>query len=115
MVKTFDIISAVIYAKADEISDNYKVNPESMRILEQYCTAIDDIVKECNVNQITGDVIDGNKVVISIVSSYFVCQTEQMYTAYYGLIERAIEFNVTNVNKGDIQLEFVFPTVFSKI
>lgn len=114
MVKTFDIVDAVVQNKADELSGEYVINDESLDILSQYCDVIDNILEECFGDQITADVIDNNLVVIEIVLSSFVYESRFKPRSYLSIIERAICVDFSRVRPDKVSMKFVFPSVFNK-
>lgn len=115
-MKTFDIVNAVVRAKADDLAETHKVNEESLDILREYCGVIDNIVEECFGDQITADIVtDSNLVFIEIVLASFVYETKFKPRAYLSLIEQAIRVDFDRVEPDNISMKFILPTVFDKV
>ena len=110
MVSTFDIVSS--YIENANMADGAKhtINEESMDILADYCGVLDTIFDECMGSSVTVDLLDGGLVSIEMTVAAF--SANRFNQSYFDLIERAVFFTVTNTARNELDIKFVFPSVF---
>lgn len=110
-MKIFDIVDAVITNIDDVRNGLKKIDSEKFDILREYCDVIDTILSDYDGSKSSVSVDpDTNYVTISIEVVVF--SANRFNQSYFDIIERSISLTVSNANNGNVEMEFVFPSVF---
>lgn len=113
-VKCFDVVSMIVEEATNQFSPIFKLDKEKYRILEQYCQAIDDLSDEFQ--GISYDVeVDDIKMTITITLECVDMYIGEKSHKYYALVQRtaAVGFSVSET--GNLNVKFVFPSIWYKI
>lgn len=112
-VKCIDVVSMVIEEATARFAPLWKLDVESSRILEQYCSVIDSLAEEfggesfeVSVDEISMDIkitMECEDITIESVSHKF-CKL--------ALHTKAVGFSASE--DGNLNLEFVFPSVWTR-
>ena len=111
---SFSIAEMVIDAANVRFSMKYKIVPERLEILKQYCKALDELIVKCGANSFEVE-IDNTDMTVHM--DLMVCCVEcSMQQPELGqLIQRAMTFRVKAEDGGNLRLSFVFPSLWAAI
>ena len=113
-MKCFDVVSMVVEESNNQFSPLWRLDNEKYCILEQYCRVIDDLSEEFG--GISYDVeVDDIAMTISITLECQDILIQQQSHKYYSLAQRAITFGFSTSTSGNLNLKFVFPSVWEKV
>lgn len=113
-VKCFDAVSMVVEEANNQFSPLWKLDKEKYRILEQYCQVIDALSDEFE--GISYDVeIDDIAMTIAITLECKDISIQQQSHKYYALAQRAIVFGFSTSEDNNLNVRFVFPSVWNKV
>lgn len=110
-IKCFDVVSIVVEEATKQYSPDFVLNDNKLRILKQYCDAIDYIKDEINATEYEAEIIDDNKTVsISIeCSNLFV---DSVNHAFCHLLRRSIACTLSYVDDDTFKINFIFPSLW---
>lgn len=112
-VKCFDAVEMVIEEANKQFAPLWKLDKEKYRILEQYCQAIDSLSDEFG--GISYDVeVDDIAMTIAITLECQDMNIQQQSHKYYSLAQRAVTFGFSVSEDGNLNIRFVFPSVWKK-
>lgn len=112
-VKCFDVVSMVVEEATKQFSPIWKLDDEKYRILEQYCTIIDDLSDEFE--GISYDVeVDDINLTTAITLECPDMSIGQSAHKFYSLVQRAISVNFSSSEDGNLNIKFVFPSLWDK-
>ena len=115
-MKVFDIASAVIEAKQEELATTHTLNNQNLVIFQGYCRVIDDFIADGWGNKISVDVVtEKNLMKVDIQVMDFTYQPVIRSTNYMDILERAIGVKFTPVDGEFILIEFLFPSLFDPV
>lgn len=110
-VKCFDVVEMVIEEANKQFAPLWKLDKEKYRILEQYCQVIDDLSEEFD--GVSYDVeVDDISMTIAITLECQDISIQQQSHKYYSLAQRAITFGFSTSKDGNLNVKFVFPSVW---
>lgn len=113
MVKCFDVVSSVVEEATRQFSPLWKLDDEKYTILEGYCGVIDVVSKEFEA--ISYDVsIDEIKMTVSIVLECPDLVIQKRDHEFYKLARRAQRMNFSVSEDGNLNIEFIFPSLWDK-
>ena len=113
-VKCFDAVSMVVEEATNQFSPLWKLDKEKYRILEQYCQVIDGLSDEFD--GISYDVeIDDIAMTIAVTLECQDINIQQQSHKYYALAQRAVTFGFSTSEDGNLNVKFVFPSVWNKV
>lgn len=112
-IKTFDVASMVIEEANDRFAPIWEPNEEKCRILEQYCGAIDALIKDFDGESLDVEV-DEIKMTICIQIECADMTIEACEHKYFELIQRANSFGFKATGNDTMLVEFVFPSIWDK-
>lgn len=113
-VKCFDAVSMVVEEANNQFSPLWKLDKEKYRILEQYCQVIDALSDEFE--GVSYDVeIDDIAMTIAITLECKDISIQQQSHKYYALAQRAIVFGFSTSEDNNLNVRFVFPSVWNKV
>lgn len=112
--KCFDVVSMVVDEATSQFAPLWEINKESYSILKQYCSAIDMIAKEFDVESYDVSV-DDIAMTITIEMECLDMVIESDTHVFYSLAQRTKAFGFSVSEKGNLNVKFVFPSVWEKV
>lgn len=112
-VNCFDVVSMVVEEATSQFAPIFKLNNESYKILEQYCSAIDALATEFGGESFEVDIDD----IAMTITITMVCEDmtiESSTHKFFQLAQRATAIGFT-VSDGKLGVKFTFPSVWSKV
>ena len=112
-IKCFDVVSMVADEATKQFSPLWVLDKEKYDILKQYCGSLDVLAKEFESESFEAEV-DDIEMTISITME---CPDIVIYTAkhiFCELVERTVRFGFSVSENGDLNVKFVFPSVWDK-
>ncbi len=113
-VKCFDVISMVIEEATNQFSPLWEVDKDSCDILKQYCSVIDSLAEEFNGESFDVS-IDDIKMTIGITLECPDITIESAAHNFYKLAQRSNSVSFSVSEDGNLNVKFVFPSVWRKI
>lgn len=113
-VKCFDAVSMVVEEASKQFSPLWELDKNSYDILKQYCSVIDSLIEEFDGESLDVSV-DDIKMTVGIVLECPDIVIESASHNFYKLAQRSdsVSFGVSEA--GNLNVEFVFPSVWRKI
>lgn len=112
-MKVFDVATAVIEAKQEELADTHVLSEEFLKIFEGYCRVLDDFVSDGWGNAISVDIAgSGNLTQVELSVMDFTYQPQIRSENYFDILKRALLFEVTNADGEYLKVRFTFPSLF---
>lgn len=112
-INCFDAVDMVIEEATKQFHPLWKQNAEKTKILEQYCDEIDKLSNEFGGISFEVNVDD----IAMTISITLECQdiliTEKSHM-FYSLIQRAVAVGFSVSNDGNLNIKFVFPSIWDK-
>ncbi len=108
----YNIVSSYIESSPAVCEGHKMIDENSMSILSDYCSVLDEIFDSCLGSSITVDLVDDDMVSIQMVLAAF--SANRFNQQYFDLIERAVSFTVSNTKNAELDIKFVFPSVFKQ-
>lgn len=112
-VKCFKAVSEVLEEATRQFSPLWEIDEEKYDILKQYCDAIDLLASEFDGESFEAEV-DNIEMTISIRLECSDMTIKSKAHKYYDLTQRALSFGFSATKKGNLVVEFVFPSVWYK-
>lgn len=113
IVKCFDVVSMVVEEATKQFAPIWKLNKEKYDILKQYCQVIDDLSDEFD--GISYEVnVDDIALTIAITLECQDVVIEKQSHKYYELIQRTNTFGFSVSEDGNLNVNFVFPSVWER-
>ena len=110
-VKCFDVVEMVVDEANKLFTPLWKIDDEKYRILKQYCDVIDMISEEFD-GQGYDVSVDEIKMTVKIIVE---CQSLMLESAshkFYALAKRALSCCFSVSDNGNVNVEFVFPSIW---
>lgn len=114
MLKCFDIATMVVDEATKQFSPLWKINDKNADILKQYCEAIDLLSNEYNGTAINVFVDEVN-MTVDITLTCGDLTIENKSHIFYQLAERAISVGFSTSEDGELEIKFVFPSLWEKV
>lgn len=114
MLKCFDIATMVVDEATKQFSPLWKINDKNVDILKQYCEAIDLLSNEYNGTAINVFVDEVN-MTVDITLTCEDLTIENKSHIFYQLAERAISVGFSTSDDGELEIKFVFPSLWEKV
>lgn len=112
-VKCFDTVSMVVDEATSQFAPLWRLNKEKLKILKQYCSALDMLSEEFNGESFDVEVDDiAMTITIQLECSDIIIESPQHI--YYSLAQRSIPFGFSVSENGLLNAKFVFPSVWDK-
>lgn len=113
-VRCFDVVSMVVEEATKQFKPLWKLNQEDNKILEQYCSAIDFLAEEFGGKSFDVTV---DEILMTIEISM---ECDEMVISskahrFYSLAERANMFGFSVSEEGNLNIKFVFPSIWVKV
>ena len=113
-VKCFDVVSMVVEEASNQFSPLWEINKESLDILKQYCSVIDSLAEEFDGESFDVE-IDDIKMTIGITLECSDITIEYSSHNFYKLAQRSNSVTFSVSEDGNLNVKFVFPSVWCKV
>lgn len=110
-VNCFDVVSMVVEEATRQFSPLWKLDRESNKILEQYCSVIDSLANDFG-GESFDVTIDDIAMTITIVMECEDMTIESKNHKFYDLARRSKAFGFSVSEDGNLNVKFVFPSVW---
>lgn len=112
-VKCFDVVAMVVKEANEQFAPLWKLNKEKHDILEQYCEAIDSLSNDFG--GVSYDVeIDDIAMTIAITLECQDVYIQQQSHPFYSLAQRAVALGFSTSEDGNLNIKFVFPSIWER-
>lgn len=112
--KCFDVVDMVVQEATNQFKPIWKLNNNNYDILQQYCSVIDSLVKEFNGSAFDVSIIEPQmKVLITITCEDLTLKSSNHN--FYRLAARADSVGFTVSEDGELNINFVFPSLWDKV
>lgn len=113
MVKCFDIVSSVVEEATRQFGPFWKLDSGKYAILKEYCNVIDLVSDDfagisCEVS------VDETRMTVSVVLECPDIVIRRRDHEFYKLARRAQRINFSASDDGNLNVEFVFPSLWNK-
>ena len=113
-VNCFDVVSMVVEEATKQFAPLWKLDNECNRILEQYCSVIDSLAEAFGADSF--DVtVDDIAMTITIVMECEDMTIESATHKFYSLAQRSKALGFSVSEDGNLNVKFVFPSVWTKV
>lgn len=113
-VKCFDVVSMVVEEASRQFAPSWELDSELYNILKQYCSVIDSLVEEFDGESL--DVfVDDIKMTIKVILECPDITIESASHNFYKLAQRSNSVTFGVSEDENLNVEFVFPSVWRKI
>lgn len=111
-MKCFDVVSPAVNEATIRFSDGWIINEKYVSILKEYCSIIDSLYEEFNTTSVVA-VVNADKTLSIILecSDMVFNSTDHIV---YDLIQRAIRLEFSATGNDSLNIEFVFPSLWSE-
>lgn len=113
-INCYDVVEMVINEASNQFAPRWKRDEECLKILRQYCEVIDMLSDEFEGKYFEVGVDDVD-MTISIKMGCPDCTIETLQHNFYKLIKKAVSFSFTHGEGDNVDVEFVFPSVWEKV
>ena len=113
-VNCFDVVSIVVEEATSQFAPLWKLNNESNRVLEQYCSVIDSLSEEFG-GESFDVTVDDIEMTITIVMECEDITIESKTHKFYSLAQRCKSLGFSVSEDGNLNVKFVFPSVWTKV
>ena len=113
--KSFDIVNIVLSKTNEWLGKDFKIVNDKVKVLEQYCSAIDKIIDRNHGDEISCDV---NEETLAVLIEFVIEQLSvddpknDMFTQ---LVARSAMFSISNDDGEHIRVSFVFPSLWEHV
>lgn len=114
MIKCFDVVSMVVDEANCRFSPLWKIDKEKHDILKQYCDYMDKLSADFGGKSFDVEV-DEIKMTIQIVLECPDIIIEQPTHYFYELAKRAVNFGFSVSEDGNLNISFVFPSIWERV
>ncbi len=112
--KCFDVVSMVTEEAGKQFGLMWRVDKDKEKILKKNCEGIDALAKEFNGVSFEVDVNDITmNITVSLVCGEIIISEPSH--RLYNILQHAKRFAIKQVESDNIQLDFVFPGIWSKV
>ena len=112
-VNCFDVVSEVVDEASAQFAPLWKPNKESLRILERYCSVIDSLAEEFGGEAFEVE-IDDIAMTITVIMECSEMVIEDNAHKFYDLAQRAKAVGFSASSSGNLDVRFVFPSVWTR-
>ena len=113
-VNCFDVVSMVVEEATKQFAPLWKLNKENNKILEQYCSVIDSLAEEFG-GMSFNVTVDDIAMTIAIEMECEDMTLESTTHKFYSLARRANAIGFSVSEGGNLNVKFVFPSVWSRV
>lgn len=113
-VKCFDIVSMVVEEATKQFAPLWKLDHESNKILEQYCSIIDSLAEEFG-GESFNVIVDDIAMTIEVILECNELVVNSKTHRFYSLAERANMIGFSVSEDGNLDVKFVFPSIWVKV
>lgn len=110
-VNCFDVVSMVVEEATKQFAPLWKLDKECNRILEQYCSVIDSLAEEFG-GESFDVTVDDIAMTITIVMECEDITIESKTHKFYSLAQRSKALGFSVSEDGNLNVKFVFPSVW---
>lgn len=114
MVTCFDVVSMVVEEATEKFASKYRLNHTDYEYLETYCKIIDNLADEFDADSFTACIDEHDMTVVVCIE----CEDLTILNAdhaFYALAENSISINFSATHDENMQVKFVFPSVWQSI
>ena len=112
-VSCFDVVSMVVEEATSRFAPLWKLDKQNNKILEQYCSVIDSLAAEFGGESFEVDV-DEIAMTITITMECADMTIESNTHKFYSLARRAMALGFSATKEGNLNVKFVFPSVWTR-
>ena len=113
-VNCFDVVSMVVEEATKQFSPLWKLDKESNRILEQYCSVIDSLAEEFS-GESFDVTVDDIAMTITIVMECEDMTIDSKTHKFYSLAKRSKALGFSVSENGNLNVKFIFPSVWTRV
>ena len=113
MINTFEIVDEVINEATAQFR-GWKIDQEKYDILKHYCEVFDRMIDDFDAESVDVEV-DDIRMTVAITVECTDFTIDESNSVYYELISRSEAFNVSQSEDNNLDLTFVFPSVWEKV
>lgn len=112
MIKTFDVLEAVVEEATSQFAPNLVLSAERMAEMKNVCKLVDFVIKDfdCDAYEVDTD-IETASVMISVECMDIVMENGDSHP-FFKLIREAKMFTLKNVDKESMRLTFFFDKIW---
>lgn len=113
VVKCIDVVSMVVEEATKQFSPLWTVNKDNYSILEQYCSVIDSLAEEfdCEAFDVS---VDDIRMTIAISLECNDIVIDSSTHIFYSLVQRSKSIGFSVSEDGNLNITFVFPSVWER-
>lgn len=112
-VKCFDVVSMVTEEATKRFAPLWKLDRECNRIVKQYCSAIDSLAEEFG-GESFEVTVDEIAMTVTIVMECGDITIESRTHKFYSLVQRSRALGFSVSEGGNLNVKFVFPSVWTR-
>lgn len=112
-VKCFDAVSMVVEEATKQFAPFWELDDDNYKILKQYCTVIDSLAEEFDGESFDVSV-DNIKMTVEIILECTDITIESASHIFYKLAQRSNTLGFSVSEDGNLNVKFVFPSVWRK-
>lgn len=113
-INFFDLANSVIDDATEQFEPEYQEVDELRDEFDDCCDIIDDIIEDVLAEGFEVDVDEDSKDIIVRIETINV-EADTIDAHFYEAVERCKSFNLSQNEKGDLVVTFVFPGVWKKV
>lgn len=113
-VKCFDVVSMVVEEATKQFTPLWKLNDESNKILEQYCSVIDSLADEFD-GECFDVTVDDTAMTITIIMECSEMEIESKVHKFYSLVQRSKTLGFSVSERGNLNVKLVFPSIWTRV
>lgn len=112
-IKCFDVVSMVVEEATKQFAPLWKLNKDRNKILEQYCSVIDSLSEEFG-GESFDVAVDDIEMTVTIVMECEDMTIDSKNHKFYSLAQRSNELGFSVSEDGNLNVKFVFPSLWEK-
>ena len=113
-VSCFDVVSMVVEEATVQFAPLWKLNKENYRILKQYCDVVDALSEEFGGESFDVTVDDIEMTITIVLECEDMTITSKTHK-FYSLAQRSNALGFSVSESGNLNVKFVFPSVWTKV
>lgn len=112
-IKCYDVLEPVLNETTERFGAVWKQNEAYTKILQQYCSAIDGFLEEFNAYGVSAEVCEEDLTIhITMESDDMVIENKKHL--FYQIMVRSIAVRFRPSEDNNLEVEFVFPSIWEK-
>lgn len=112
--KCFDVVDMVVQEATNQFKPIWKLNTDNYDILQQYCSVIELLIQEFDGSAFDVSINEPQMTILITIT----CEDLTLKSSnhnFYKLAERADSVGFSVSEDGDLNLKFVFPSLWDKV